>query len=135
MAYEFIASGGLLDATQFSSYESRLAEGDRALLELNLRLPVSQGVANELESKLKQAGVKDVRVTTASPLLRIYFTKGFPWLTVIAAIILGILMLVIMITGWSLFKQVMPKELIPVVGTLGLVVLIGLGIMLLARRQ
>lgn len=134
MAYKLMASGGLLDVAQFSQYESYLGEGDRGLVELDLRLPVSQGVASELENKLKQAGVTDVRVTTASPMLRIYFRKGFPWLAIIAATVLGIVILAVMIVGWRLYKEVIPEELQPLVGGLGLLLLIGLGIVLLSRR-
>ena len=70
MAYELVASGNLLDALELDWYENRLAEGDRGLLELDLRLPVSQDIASQLENQLRQRGVAGVRVTTASPLLR-----------------------------------------------------------------
>lgn len=119
---------------QISQYESLLAEGDRGLIELDLRLPVSQGVASELETKLRQAGVEDVRVATASPLMRIYFRKGFPWLAVIAAAILGIIVLAILIVGWRLFKDVVPEALQPLVGGLGLGLLLVLGVVILSRR-
>jgi len=132
--YELLASGGILDAQQFSQYESYLGEGDRGLVELDLRLPVSQSVASELENKLKQAGVEDVRVPTASPMLRVYFRKGFPWLAIIAATILGIVILAVMIVGWRLFKEVVPPGLQPLVGGLGLVLLLTLGVVILARR-
>lgn len=133
MAYRLLGSGGILEAVQLVQYESQLEEGDRALLELDLRLPVSQGVAQELEDKLKQAGVEGVRVTTASPLLRIYFRKGFPWLAVIAAAVLGMIVLAILIVGWRLFKDVVPEGAEGIVGW-GLIALGVLGIILLARR-
>lgn len=135
VAYELIGSGGILDAVELSSYESQLAEGDKALIELDLRLPVSQGVASELAEKLRQAGVQGVSVTTASPLLRIYFKKGFPWLAVIAAAVLGLIVLAILIIGWRLFKDVVPVGLQPIVAGLGLILIIVLGIILLARRR
>lgn len=135
MAYELIGSGGILDAVELSSYESQLAEGDKALIELDLRLPVSQGIASELAEKLRQAGVQGVSVTTASPLLRIYFKKGFPWLAVIAAAVLGLIVLAILIIGWRLFKDVVPVGLQPIVAGLGLILIIVLGIILLARRR
>lgn len=134
MSYELLASGGILDAAQLSQYENSLEEGDRGLVELDLRLPVSQSLAGELENKLKQAGVEGVRVTTASPMLRIYFKKGFPWLAVIAAIVLGIVILAVMIVGWRLFKEIVPEGLQPLVGGLGAILLLGLGAVILARR-
>ncbi len=132
--YEYVAHGGILDVGQISQYESCLEENQRGLIELDLRLPVSQGVAAELENKLKQAGVEDVRVTTASPMLRIYFRKGFPWLAVIAAAILGMIVLAVMIVGWRLFKEVVPEGLQPLVGGMGLVLLLILGTVILSRR-
>lgn len=135
--YEFVASGGIFDAAQFAQYESYLGEGDRGLVELDLRMPVSQSLASELENKLKQAGVEGVGVTTASPMLRITFRKGFPWLAIIAATVLGMIVLAVMIVGWRLFKDVVPAGLQPLVGGLGgigLVLLLGLGVVILGRR-
>lgn len=134
MSYELLGSGGILDAAQLSRYENSLEEGDRGLVELDLRLPVSQSLAGELENKLKQAGVEGVRVTTASPMLRIYFQKGFPWLAVIAATVLAMMILAVMIVGWRLFKEIVPEEWQPLAGGLGLVLLLGLGVVILARR-
>jgi hypothetical protein len=138
MSYELIGSGGIIDAAEFTSYESQLAEGDKALIELDLRLPVSQDIASSLEDQLKQRGIPGVKVVTASPMLQIYFTKGFPWLAVIAAIILGMITLAILIIGWRLYKEVVPAGLQPVVGagiSIGLLVIIGLVIVLLIRRR
>ena len=133
MGYEFIASGGILEAVHLSQYEAYLAEGQRGLLELDLRLPVPQSVASELEAKLRQAGVPDVSVTTASPLMRVYFRKGFPWLAVIAAAILGLIILAVMIVGWRLFKEVIPEEFQPLAG-MGIVAVIILVAIILMRR-
>ena len=135
MSYQLIGSGGIIDVAQLSQYEDSLGEGQRALLELDLRLPVSQGVANELESKLRQAGVEEVSVTAASPLLRIYFRKGFPWLAVIAATILSIVVLAVMIVGWRIFKEVVPEELQPMIGTAVIILLVVLGATLLVKRR
>lgn len=134
MAYEVVATGNALELANLGDYEGRLAEGDKALLELDLRWPISQGVASELESKLRQAGVTDARVATASPMLRISFTKGFPWLAVIAAIILVALVTLLIVIGWRMFKEVVPEAMQPIVASLGLVLLLGLGIVVLARR-
>jgi len=133
--WQEIASGNLLDAAELSSYESQLAEGDRALLELDLRLPVSVGVAQTLEEQLRNAGVIDVRVTTASPMLRIYFRKGFPWLAVIAAVVLGLIVLAILIIGWRLYKEVFPDGL-PAPISAGLIVALAiLGLVIWQRRR
>ena len=106
MAWEQIASGGLLDATDFGSYEAYIDEGQRALLELDLRAPAPDYVVSELQSQLQKAGVREVQVTSGSPLLHVSWRKGFPFLPVIAGIILGLTVLAILIIGWRLFKEV-----------------------------
>jgi len=133
MSYSLIASGGILDACKLGEYEGYLAEGDRALLELDLRMPVSTTTARELEDRLKQAGVEDVGVTTAGPTLRIYFRKGFPWLAVIAGIVLGMIVLAVLVVGWRLYKEVIPEALQPAGGIL-ILALVALGVVLLVRR-
>jgi len=120
MAFELVADGNFLQLANLSQYEPYFEEGSRGLLELDLRLPVSQGVAQELEDRLKEAGVEDVKVRTASPLLKIYFKKGFPWLAIIAAIILGLIVLAIMITGWRLSKEVPEAVSVPLIAIAGL---------------
>jgi len=117
MTWELIGEGGIIDFSEAYQLEGEIAEGQKALMELDLRLPVSQGVAQELEDRLKEAGVEGCRVTTASPLIKIYFTKGFPWLPVIVGVILAMATLVILIIGWRIFKQVVPEGLQPLIGT------------------
>lgn len=101
--------------TEFSSgleaYDSLLPEGSRALLRLNLTLPVTEGVAQTIEDALVAAGVPEVRVTTSSPVLNIYLRKGFPWLPVIVAVIIPLLIiLAITVVSWQLFKEVGPTN-------------------------
>jgi len=117
MTWKLIGEGGIIDFSEAYQLEGEIAEGQKALMELDLRLPVSQGVAQELEDRLKEAGVEGCRVTTASPLIKIYFTKGFPWLPVIVGVILAMATLVILIIGWRIFKQVVPEGLQPLIGT------------------
>ena len=139
MGYELVSSGGLVDLGSLSQYENYLDEGQRGLLELDLRFPVSQSVAAEVENKLKQAGVAEVKVSAASPLLRISFKKEFPWLAVIAATILAMAVLAVMIVGWRLFKEVVPEGLQPIIGALSgatlLIILGALAWILLGKRR
>lgn len=126
--WEKVAEGGFLQLANLSQYEPYFEEGDRGLLELDLRLPVSEGVAQELEDMLTEAGVPDVKVRTASPMLRIFFRKGFPWLAVIAAIIIGLIVLAILIVSWRLFREVpgaVPLFAIAGLGVLALLVIWG----------
>jgi len=132
MAYEKVASGGIFDLGVLSSYESYLSEGDQGLLELDLRTSVSQSIVSQLENQLKQAGVEDARVTTGSPKLKIYFKKGFPWLAIIVAIVLGLVVLAVLIVGWNLFKLVPDPLKIPAAGAV--VILVLLAGLFIARR-
>ena len=111
MAWEQIASGGLLDARDIERYEAYIGEGQRALLELDLRAPAPDYIVSELQSQLRKAGVREVQVTTGSPLLRVSWRKGFPFLPVIVGIILGLIVLAILIVGWRLLREIF--EVIP----------------------
>jgi len=106
MAWEQIASGELLDARDIERYEARINEGQRALLELKLRAPAPEYIVAELQSQLQKAGVWEAQVTTGSPLLRVSWRKGFPFLPVVVGIILGLIVLAILIVGWRLLKEV-----------------------------
>ena len=106
MAWEQIASGGLLAATDIERYEASIGEGQRALLELDLRAPTPDYIVSELQSQLRKAGVREAQVTTGSPLLRVSWRKGFPFLPVVVGIILGLIVLAILIVGWRLFKEI-----------------------------
>ena len=102
MSWELVAKGGSLDLINLSQYENQIEEGQKQWLRLELRAPVPQELVNELQQKLNDYGVKDALVTTGSPVLNIYFRKGFPWLAIIAVLVLT---LAIMIIGWALFKD------------------------------
>ncbi len=126
--WEEVAQGSFWDLANLRQYESSFEEGARGLLELDLRLPVSQNVAQELEDKLREAGVADVKVRTASPMLQIFFRKGFPWLAVIAAAILAFIVLAVLIVSFRLFKEVpgaVPLFAIAGLGILALLVILG----------
>lgn len=107
MAWEQIASGGLLEATNLAGYEtSYIAEGQRGMLQLDLRMPVSQNIASQLQSQLLERGVTEAQVSTGSPVLNISWRRGFPWLAVIVAVILALIILAILIVGWKLYREI-----------------------------
>jgi len=119
MSWELITSGGIINAAELVNYEQQyVGEGQRARLELDLRMPVSQDIANQLQNELKQRGVAGVSVRTGSPLLIVEYRKGFPWLAVIISAILAIAVLAILIIGWRIFREVVPEALQPAIGTL-----------------
>ena len=124
MNYELVTSGGLGDVMRLKDYEFAFEEDQRGLLSLDLRTSVPSSIAKELESQLRQKGVSEARVTTASPKLNIYFKKGSPALALIAAAILALAVLAVLIIGWNLFKQVVPTALQPATGTFALLVIL-----------
>ena len=136
MGWELVTQGDAIALANLGQYENYLQEGSRNLLELDLRLPVTEGVAQTLEDALRDAGVMDVRVTTASPKLKIYFTKGFPWLAVIAAIILGLIVVAALVIAWRLFTYVgaVAPEAIPFLILAGIAVVAVVGIYLVRRK-
>lgn len=134
---ELVGQGSSLELVNLAAYEDELEEGSRNMLELNLRLPVTEGVAQTLEDALRNAGVMDVKVVTLSnPHLRIYFTKGFPWLAVIAAIVIASLVIAALVISWKLFTYIggVSPEAIPLLILAGLAALTVAGIYLVRRK-
>lgn len=120
--WEEVTQGGVLDLySGMRYYEQFIPEGSKVLWRFNLRAPLTSTTAKNLEQKLKEAGVKDVRVTTGSPVLNIYFTKGFPWLTIIASLVLVIAVLII---SWRLLIWL--EEAVP--GAMNFLLIGGIGI-------
>ena len=99
--WEEVAEGGVLDLySGMRYYEQFIPEGSKVLCRFNLRTSLSPTNVTTLEQKMKDAGVKDVKVTTGSPILNVQFTKGFPWLATVVAVVLIIAALII---SWRLF--------------------------------
>ncbi len=131
---DLVGSGSALELMNLGDYEGRLGEGDRALLELDLRLGVSRDAAEQLQFRLRHAGVTDARVVSAGSVLKVYFTKGFPWLAVIAAAILAMLVIVILILAFRLFREV--AEVIPPVPlAIGLIAAAVLTVVVLSEQR
>ena len=137
MSWNLVGQGNVLAVADLAQYEGQLKEGSRNMLELALRLPVTDGVAQTLEDALKSAGVTDVRVVNyQNPHIRIYFTKGFPWLAVIAGVIVLSLVIAALVISWKLFTYI--GEVSPVgIPLLALAAISGatvVGIYLVKRR-
>ncbi len=132
-----VADGGLIDLySGMNYYEQFIPEGSKVQFSFNLRQSLSPEMVNTLEQNMKNAGVKDVRVTTGSPVLNVFFTKGFPWLTIIVAIILIIAVLII---SWKILiwiEEVAPGSTkLLVWGGLGLVGILLLGAVIKTKRE
>ena len=125
--WQQVVKGEFLDLANLRNYDDSLEEGQRGRLQLNLRFPIPGSVSIQLEDQLKRAGVEEAKVATTGQKMQVYFRKGFPWLAVIAAIILGLVVLAILIVSWTFFKEVVPEGLQPFVGTVSLLlILLGL---------
>ena len=133
MGWQEVASGSALDLFAIGQYEDQLLEGSHNLLELYLRLPVSEGVAQTLEDTLRAAGVENVRVTTASPILKIYFTKGFPWLVVIAGAIIASIIVLGLVLSWKLSTEV--PAAIPLIALAAIAIATVVGIFLVKGKS
>lgn len=111
MSYELITSGGFSDLNHLYNFEGYIDENQRGKLVFDLRAPISGANANILYNQLVDHGVEDASVTTSGNTLTVGFRKGFPWLAVIAAIILALAVLAILIIGWRLYRELFPEGL------------------------
>ncbi len=107
--WEEVAEGGVIDLYSGMRYYDRfIPEGSKVLCRFNLRTSLSPTTVNTLEQKMKDAGVKDVKVTTGSPVLNVEFTKGFPWL---ATVVAAVLIIAVLIISWKILIWV--EETVP----------------------
>lgn len=127
MVWKRIASGdGVASLRDLPQYEESIAEGQRQKLSLSLRTAVSPSVLEALQSRLEQAGVAEARVEGTGAGMDITFRKGFPFLAVVVAAVLGLIVLAILIVGWQFFKEaaeVLPQPVMIVGVIVGIVLL------------
>ncbi len=106
---QLIAQGSVGSLSDLASYESQFKEGERGRVVLGLRAPVPQAVIDTISSGLRQAGVildgTITQTTGHSAELTIPFRKGIPPLAIVAAVLIGIIVLFVLITFWKLFKE------------------------------
>ena len=108
MAYVLVGEGTNQDIASMPSYEYGIEEGSRCQIRINCLFEVPRYVLDALQSTLVYAGVEEVSVTSIGPVVYITFRKGFAWLPIIAAAILGSIALAIVIVTWQIFKEVGP---------------------------
>ena len=77
-----------------------MPEGSRGLFTLQFDSTVASEFAAQLSEDLTNAGVADLEVREDGDRLHIFFRKGFPWLIVIAGIILATIFLIIALVSW-----------------------------------
>lgn len=132
-----VAKGGVIDLySGMQYYEQFIPEGSGVVCRFNLRQSLSPSMVDTLQQRLEAAGVKDVEVTTGSPVLNVFFTKGFPWLAIIVAIILVIAVLII---SWKLLVWIEEvasgSTRLIVWGALGIVGVLLLGAIVKTKRE
>lgn len=107
-----VTSGdGISSLSTLPRYEDTIEEEQRQKLSLNLRTSVSPDVIDTLQSKLEQAGVAEASVAGTGTGIDVTFRKGFPFLAIVVAAVLGLIVLAILIIAWQFFKEV--KEVLP----------------------
>lgn len=132
---QLIANGDRNNLANLKNYESHFDEGDVGKITLNCITSWGLGsVRDALSESLKRAGVNmPVPVKSSGNKIIVTFKKGFPFLAVILAVIIGLSVLYIIIKNWSLVKEIAPVaasflgKILPylpyiIVGTAGLVV-------------
>lgn len=136
-----VARGGVSDLySGVRYYEGLIPEGSKVLCRFNLRTSLSPATVSSLEQKMEDAGVKDVRVTTGSPILNVFFTKGFPWLAIVVSFVLVIAILII---SWRLLIWV--EETVPgavstgvkflLIGGIGVIAILLMGALTKTKRE
>lgn len=103
--WDLIAEGPGYALATIVGYEDQVAEGQRARLSLSLTNPLSPDIASQLQSQLDAQGVAEAQVSTSGNNCAITYRKGFPWLAVIVAVILGLIALAILIVSWQFAKE------------------------------
>jgi len=138
MAWEQIAGGDLSILKLVDGMERLdrllIAEGQRAKLVLNLRIPALPSAVSELQSKLTQAGVSECQVSSTGTAVEIIWKKNpISWLPVIVIAILGVILLAILIVSWQLFRYL--SEFIPAPLIASGVIILILAIAVLAWKK
>ena len=131
MAYEFVAQGGALDTEGVGQYEGALAEGQRAILEIDLRVTPPGWAVDALTREMSSRGIPEFGISETGRTLSIWWRKGMPWLAIIVAGLLGLIVLVILVMGWRLFREVVGLVPGPLKSAMGLLLLLGLGLLVL----
>lgn len=109
MAWQTVAEGSGKTLATIIGYEDQVAEGQRGRLSLSLTNPLSPNIANQLQNQLDAYGVIEAQVSTSGKNCDITYRKGFPWLAIIVAIVLGLMVLAILIVSWQFAKE-MPVQ-------------------------
>jgi len=107
MGTRLIASGGIFDLANLGQYEDSFAEGDRGILDLELRMVPSGSAVQSLEDAIRAAGVtltRSLEITGGSSHLRIHFKKEIAPLLVLAIAVGAAIIIFAILISWKLYK-------------------------------
>lgn len=131
MAWQTVGEGDRWNIGDLGDLEQVMPEGSRGRLTLQFDSPVASDFVVQLSEALRDAGVADLDVKAQGRFLNIFFRKGFPWLAVIAAIIVASIFLLIALVAWR-FAVESPAQF-------SLVIIAGAGLLvaaaLVARKR
>ena len=131
MAYQQIASGNVLDLANLGQYEAQIGEGDMCSLELDLLVSAPSWAVSQLKEQMVLHGIPEANVESGSPMLRVFWRKGFAWIPIIIVLVLA---LAILIVGWRLFKDV-AAAIPPIPLSIVLILAAVFGIVFVTRRR
>jgi len=100
--WQQVAAGSPLNLNSVADHENQVGEGQRARLVLQLRLPLSQSKAGQLQRELDSHKVTEAKVTTSGNDVNIVYRKGMFWVPLILVLVLA---LAILIVGWRFYKE------------------------------
>jgi len=106
MMWDKVADGNLSTLRNLSVYENALPEGQRARLDLTLKVPVSSQLVKDVESALRSANISQLSVTSSGNRISVFYRKGFPFLFILSATLIGMIVLTILIVGWQLWREI-----------------------------
>ena len=104
MTWELLGSGNKMNINNAASYESSVAEGQNVKMTFNFITPVPDFELNNLFNYLSNAGVDNIAVAGYGNSVDITFLKNPWWIPVI---IVAVLVIVILLISWFLFKEVL----------------------------
>jgi len=104
MSDTLIAEGNVWALSSLGGYEDKLAEGDHARLDINLRSNLPQSVVDGIGVAIRKAGVSLQGCWQERNTLRIEATKKIGFLAIIAVAIAAAIVMVAFVLSWKLFK-------------------------------
>lgn len=120
--FKEIAAGSAGNLTRLGDYEHQFSEGDRGKLVLVLRSSIGTSTITGIAGSLKSAGIYNGEIVTKGNTVEIPFQKRVAPLAILAAILVGAIVVWFLVTAWSLLKDlgVDPATVIPIALFIGL---------------